>query len=152
MSVDTCYTVLGQSMDLLLSGEELLKQTGSENETLKYRQDNYDEPHVEVYAPPSPSHSEDMSLLNQGLKPYSPVSPSSSGTQPEEQRAGIRFSVRGDHVPNKSYPPEEQSTINQKWGRLFDDEGTPTQRLVQLLRGIGNHIVSISKHHFDVQN
>jgi hypothetical protein len=36
----------------------------------------------------------------------------------------------------------ELSTVDQKWGRLFDNEGNPTQRLGQFLRGLANHIVS----------
>jgi hypothetical protein len=37
----------------------------------------------------------------------------------------------------------ELSTIDQKWGRLFNNEGNPTQRLGQFLRGLANHIVRV---------
>jgi len=37
----------------------------------------------------------------------------------------------------------ELSTIDQKWGRLFENDGKPTQRLGQFLRGLANHIVGI---------
>lgn len=41
----------------------------------------------------------------------------------------------------------EASLLDQKWGRLFDSEGKPTQRLGCFLRGLANHIVGIHVGH-----
>ena len=65
-------------------------------------------------------------------------------SSPLEKPSGVRFSDRS--MPTRqsaarSYSTTELSTIDQKWGRLFDSEGNPTQRLGQFLRGLANHIV-----------
>jgi hypothetical protein len=65
---------------------------------------------------------------------------------PLETPSGVRFSDRSMPTrpsAGRSYSTTELSTIDQKWGRLFDSEGVPTQRLGQFLRGLANHIVSI---------
>lgn len=65
---------------------------------------------------------------------------------PSEKLTGVRFSDRPLPRPGASRSGNvELSTIDQKWGRLFDMEGNPTQRLGQFLRGIANHIVSIMR-------
>jgi hypothetical protein len=52
----------------------------------------------------------------------------------------VRFS---DYTPT-SHPSIEFSVMDQKWGKLFD-EGVPTQRLGQFLRGLANQMVSLAK-------
>lgn len=64
---------------------------------------------------------------------------------PLDRPSGVRFSER--NLPNRpaggrTYSTMELSTIDQKWGRLFDNEGIPTPRLGQFLRGLANHLVS----------
>lgn len=62
---------------------------------------------------------------------------------PSEKLTGVRFSDRPLPRPGAGRSSSvELSTIDQKWGRLFDTEGNPTQRLGQFLRGLANHIVS----------
>jgi hypothetical protein len=43
-----------------------------------------------------------------------------------------------------SFSNTELSTVDLKWGMLFDGDLNPTPRLGQFLRGLGNHIVSFS--------
>jgi hypothetical protein len=63
---------------------------------------------------------------------------------PLDKSANVRFSER--NMPTRpavgrTYSTVELSTIDQKWGRLFDIEGNPTPRLGQFLRGLANHLV-----------
>jgi hypothetical protein len=65
---------------------------------------------------------------------------------PLDRPSGVRFSDRS--LPTRppvgrTFSTLELSTIDQKWGRLFDSEGNPTPRLGQFLRGLANHIVSV---------
>lgn len=46
----------------------------------------------------------------------------------------------------RTYSTTELSTIDQKWGRLFDSDGNTTTRLGQFLRGLANHIVSVEEY------
>jgi hypothetical protein len=39
-------------------------------------------------------------------------------------------------------PAKEVSAIDRKWGVLFDPTGVPTKRWDQVVRGIGNYLVS----------
>lgn len=58
----------------------------------------------------------------------------------------MRFSsdrARPSGAP-RTFSTVELSTIDQKWGRLFDSDEKPTQRLGQFLRGLANHIVRIA--------
>ncbi len=43
---------------------------------------------------------------------------------------------------NSTSPAVERSAIDQAWGELFDNQGYPTARLEQILRGLANYIVS----------
>lgn len=97
-----------------------------------------------VYTPPSPTQpSRPVNVPQQPMEPArSPArSPPSS---PGEKPSGVRFSDRS--LPtrpgaSRTYSTVELSTVDQKWGRLFENEGKPTQRLGQFLRGLANHIV-----------
>lgn len=89
-----------------------------------------------VYTPPSPTQAQVPKLTN--------VPPMDSLEEP----SGVRFYDRAPTVrasPPRTFPSLELSTIDQKWGRLFDNEGNPTQRLGQFLRGLANHIVCLQK-------
>ena len=92
-----------------------------------------------VYTPPSPVQSSKATF-------NMPQTSEAAASQPGSP-SGVRFSDRP--LPTRptggprNYSSLELSTIDQKWGRLFDNEGNPTQRLGQFLRGLANHIVSI---------
>lgn len=92
-----------------------------------------------VYTPPSPAQSPRQSHA-QVPQPETSRSPPRS---PSEKPSGVRFSDRPLPRPisGRSYSTMELSTVDQKWGRLFDGDGNPTQRLGQFLRGLANHIV-----------
>ncbi|KAM3074332.1 hypothetical protein ACMFMG_002856 [Clarireedia jacksonii] len=96
-----------------------------------------------VYTPPSPTSTTRPSFSPPPTEPMR--SPPAS---PISEKPSVRFSDRsGAHANGKpqtihrSYSTTELSTIDQKWGRLFDSEGQPTERLGQFLRGLANYIV-----------
>lgn len=94
-----------------------------------------------VYTPPSPTQSSRPvhAIVQEPLR-----SPASS---PLEKPSGVRFSDRT--LPTRpagpgglrTYSTLDLSAVDEKWGRLFDREGNPTQRLGQFLRGIANHLI-----------
>lgn len=93
-----------------------------------------------AYTPPSPT---------QAARPSHNLAPRSESSRspprsPSEKPSGVRFSDRPLPRPGagRTFSNMELSTVDQKWGRLFDSEGNPTQRLGQFLRGLANHIVS----------
>jgi hypothetical protein len=63
---------------------------------------------------------------------------------PVDKQPGVRFTNR-DPKPRpggtRTFSQLELSTIDLKWGQLFENDGTPTLRLGQFLRGLANHIV-----------
>jgi hypothetical protein len=67
----------------------------------------------------------------------------------EKEKPSVRFK-RGAEEKDRSSRPTgsrtysnlELSTIDQKWGTLFDRDRNPTPRLGQFLRGLANHVVS----------
>jgi len=88
---------------------------------------------------PSPTQPVKTSAVPPAMEPVR-----SPPRSPLDKPSGVRFSDRG--LPTRSsaartYSNVELSTIDQKWGRLFDGEGKPTKRLGQFLRGLANHIV-----------
>lgn len=94
------------------------------------------------YTPPSPSQSTRPFVNPQPQPP--PPPPMSPPKSPVERPSGVRFSDREPRARpahGRTYSTMELSTIDQKWGRLFDSNGIPTQRLGQFLRGLANHIV-----------
>ncbi|KAH8590450.1 hypothetical protein B0O99DRAFT_521281, partial [Bisporella sp. PMI_857] len=77
--------------------------------------------------------------------PSEPLKPQPSS--PVEKPSNVRFSDQLQTQPRpaggpRSFSSLELSTIDQKWGRLFDSNGDPTQRLGQFLRGLANHIIA----------
>jgi hypothetical protein len=110
---------------------------------------------TKVYTPPSPT------TQSQTPRPTNIVPPTEQAREPSreppmrsppssplEKPSGVRFSDRRPTArpsPGRTFSTMELSTIDQKWGRLFDNEGRPTQRLGQFLRGLANHIVSSAR-------
>lgn len=91
-----------------------------------------------VYTPPSPQVKQTNAV------PPSTESMRSPPSSPLE-KAGVRFSGRGYNTRptpgGRTYSTMELSTIDQKWRRLFESDGTPTKRLGEFLRGLANHII-----------
>jgi hypothetical protein len=93
-----------------------------------------------VYTPPSP--------IQPSKSAYPPPPPMGSRRSPPaspvEKQPGVRFTNR-DPKPRpagtRTFSQLELSTIDLKWGQLFENDGTPTPRLGQFLRGLANHIV-----------
>ncbi|RDW82113.1 hypothetical protein BP6252_03225 [Coleophoma cylindrospora] len=93
-----------------------------------------------VYTPPSPAHIP----KNHNTSPYSGPTRTSPPESPLEKPSNVRFSDRDPKprpVAPRTYSSLELSTIDKRWGRLFDSEGNPTERLGQILRGLANHII-----------
>ncbi|RDL39010.1 uncharacterized protein BP5553_03350 [Venustampulla echinocandica] len=91
-----------------------------------------------VYTPPSPSQSSRTAYA----PPPSMEHTRSPPRSPPEKPNAVRFSDREPRArPARTFSTADLSTIDQKWGRLVDSEGTPTQRLGQFLRGLANHII-----------
>lgn len=97
-----------------------------------------------VCTPPSPAEAPKQQA-NISFPPMDPVT--SPPGSPLEKPSGVRFSDREPRTrpagASRSYSNLELSTIDKRWGRLFDSEGDPTERLGQILRGLANHIVGI---------
>ncbi|RQM05314.1 hypothetical protein DH86_00001846, partial [Scytalidium sp. 3C] len=81
-----------------------------------------------VYTPPSPAHTPKQGSPTMESAKFQPPSPL-------EKPAGVRFS-------NRDPPRAPFSAVDQKWGRLFEADGTHTPRLTQFLRGLANHLIS----------
>jgi hypothetical protein len=104
------------------------------------------------FTPPSPAQAQSQApkhaTIDPSMEQVRGISREPVGSPPSppgEKHAGVRFSDRTPTArpsPGRTYSTMELSTIDQKWGRLFDSDGRPTQRLGQFLRGLANHIVS----------
>ncbi|CZS88046.1 hypothetical protein WAI453_000442 [Rhynchosporium graminicola] len=117
-----------------------------------------------VYTPPSPTQTTRQTYAQTFVPPPMENMRSHPGSPLEEPLGGNRFADRGPLQPsspdkpsgvrfsdrgaasrpapgNRTYSTMELSTIDQKWGRLFESDGKPTQRLGQFLRGLANHII-----------
>ncbi|TVY73342.1 hypothetical protein LSUE1_G008512, partial [Lachnellula suecica] len=132
---------------------EHLKQTGSIDEQANFisqpmRRESSTKssstsspPPTGRWTPPSPT---------QQSRPVNPPPPPMEYTRspprsPLEKPSGVRFSDREPRArpsaSGRTYSTTELSTIDQKWGRLFDSAGIPTQRLGDILRGLANHMI-----------
>ncbi|KUJ18293.1 uncharacterized protein LY89DRAFT_45107 [Mollisia scopiformis] len=92
-----------------------------------------------VYTPPSPTIP-----VKTNAAPYAAEPIRSPPRSPQEKASGVRFSDRefsSRPTAGRTYSTTELSTIDQKWGRLFDRDGNATTRLGQFLRGLANHII-----------
>ena len=76
------------------------------------------------------------------------INPIRSPSDTFEKPYGVRFSDRIQFVrppTGRLFSRVEPTTIDRKWGRLFDNGGRPTQRLGACLRGLANHIVRLPR-------
>lgn len=112
-----------------------------------------------VYTPPSPQRSSDDAAVV-GSPSYNkfpaqfpnhfPSGPRSS--PPPEKRAQSPLSQAGEVGEKESRPKgpsrlstgKGETTLEKIWGQLFDEEGHPTVRLGQFLRGLAVHLVSVA--------
>jgi hypothetical protein len=102
-----------------------------------------------INTPPSPKQEPRKATV--ASPPQSPVRDTQQSSPKE--KPSVRFSnARGPADKDaartsrpaayRTYSNLELSTIDQKWGMLFDHDRNPTPRLGQFLRGLANHIVS----------
>jgi hypothetical protein len=113
--------------------EELSKQTSTDGEISNKSSSTSSPPPTNT--PPSPTQS-----AKPAYAPPPPMEPRPPPSSPLD-KPSVRFSDRRPAV-SRTYSTAELSTIDQKWGRLFDKEGTPTKRLGEFLRGLANHIIN----------
>jgi hypothetical protein len=108
----------------------------------------------DVYTPPSPHRPDDHAA---GSPPSQSKYPAQTHDVPQEtslptvneRRPASPFSQTsesGQKDARPSAPPRlstgtEETTLEKIWGQLFDQEGKPTRRLGQFLRGIAVHLV-----------
>ena len=110
-----------------------------------------------VYTPPSPQkHSDFTSPHSQPEHipdvPQSPMREPAAHFIPPPRRASSPLSQASEsserHTsrpkgPSRLSTGKEETTLERIWGQLFDEEGHPTTRLGQLLRGLAVHIVCL---------
>lgn len=81
---------------------------------------------------PSPRHAKAAHLNpRRSSSPHSPTSESSD--KPHVRPKG----------PTRLSTSQQETTLEKIWGQLFDEDGHPTKRLGQFLRGLAVHIVSL---------
>ena len=114
-----------------------------------------------VYTPPSPPKYPDypntasppMASTNPQAGPPSPPEPSSVQFDPRRPPSRTSMTNEPTHVrpkgPTRLSTSKEETTLEKIWGQLFDEEGQPTPRLGQLLRGLAVHLVR--KPHYEAQ-
>ena len=106
-----------------------------------------------VYTPPflqkhsdHPTHGspEQTSTLLHGGPP---TPPDPSNSQADDRQPPTRVNVSNEagnsrpKGPTRLSTSKEETTLEKIWGQLFDEEGLPTARLGQFLRGLAVHIV-----------
>lgn len=132
------------------TGPEVTPRPHSESPPVAYRSETIPQPNFAPnnYEPaqPYPPHTgygnandvrdarPNATLAHDGLSPAESISRSQSVSSQGSQ-----------HTPRPKGPPRdttfvEQTTLEKIWGRLFED-GKPTERLGQFLRGIAAHLV-----------
>ena len=106
-----------------------------------------------VYTPPSPpKYSDYPSTTSPPLasaipqaSPPSPPEPSNSQFDPRRPPSRSSMTSEPTNVrpkgPTRLSTSKEETTLEKIWGQLFDEEGHPTPRLGQLLRGLAVHLV-----------
>ena len=115
-------------------------------------------PHRIYSSPPSQEHKRSFSHIptrNQSiylpyrpesqrkhaLAPFRPFSRSTSSQSPmSKSDDGYSSTTRR---PSRLSTSEEATRLENIWGSLFDEDGQPTARLGQLLRGLAMHIVRL---------
>lgn len=108
-----------------------------------------------IYTPPSPQkhhdfHREDSPHLQNTRYTNPPQSPGHDRASHTDQsrRSSSPLSHSSDENRPRPRGPErlstskDETTLEKIWGPLFDEDGHPTLRLGQFLRGLAVHIVS----------
>ena len=100
----------------------------------------------------SPSHSQSGQLPEMPQSPHdhkSHFSPPRRSPSPQSHTSDSSDKAytrpRG---PSRLSTSKEETTLEKIWGQLFDEDGHPTVRLGQFLRGLAIHIVSGSRQGF----
>lgn len=141
---------------------QVSKVDSREGPSPSYDSENFPKPHpFSAEIPPfNPMNVKDLKAVRKALANKDTTVPGESANKGNREATKIRSDIGGqasrqaslerepkvryfDHTPT-AHPAIELSVIDQKWGRLFD-EGRPTERLGQFLRGLANHIVSLAK-------
>ena len=86
-----------------------------------------------TYTQPAPANPDPLAAPAQGRRASSPFSQA-------DESSYVR--PKG---PTRLSTSKEETTLEKIWGQLFDEEGNPTARLGQLLRGLAVHIVRQSE-------
>ena len=104
-----------------------------------------------VYTPPSPHKHYDNPIRRSPENHSTAYAPPSPKEPPishfEDRRPSSRLSSSSDPATNRPRGParlstaKEETTLEKIWGQLFDEEGHPTIRLGQFLRGLATHLV-----------
>ncbi|MCJ1389603.1 hypothetical protein MMC18_002460 [Xylographa bjoerkii] len=103
-----------------------------------------------VYTPPSPhkypsTSSPELASTVPQVSPPSPPEPSNSQLDPRRPPSRTSVTSEPNNVrpkgPTRLSTSKEETTLEKIWGPLFDEEGRPTPRLGQLLRGLAVHLI-----------
>ena len=111
----------------------------------------------DVYTPPTPHRPEDLSpgssftqskasqpaLDDNSIPERAPVSPisqssPSSESPRKESQAELEARPKG---PRRLSSGQNATLVERAWGSLYDENGAPTARLGQFLRGIANYLI-----------
>lgn len=106
--------------------------------------------HAQSYMPPtaesvrsrSRSPPEEPTRRNHSVDKTQPATRTPSEKPSASRVSGHTSSPTRPAGEPRTYSTMELSTIDQKWGKLYESDGKPTQRLGQFFRGLANHIVS----------
>ena len=107
-----------------------------------------------VYTPPSPQkHSEYQNYSSPESKASMPhdTPPSPKEREGDDKRPQSRASTSSDvntsrpKGPTRLSTSKEETTLEKIWGQLFDEDGNPTVRLGQFLKGLAVHLVWLSR-------
>jgi hypothetical protein len=96
----------------------------------------------DAHAPP-PSENQTFDIFSTQSKYPNRVTPPQAATM---EKKSSPSNVQTDSHPglSRTYTMEEITTLQKIWGKLFDD-GKPTEKLSQFLRGIAVHLVSFKR-------
>lgn len=100
--------------------------------------------------PPSPQKHTEQHPDSPGLRAEAYDASAGSQRGSEEKRPSSGLSNNSDGKESRPKPIHrprsslEETTLEKIWGPLFDEEGKPTKRLAQFLRGLAVHLVYLS--------
>ena len=104
-------------------------------------------PPPRILTPDSPQkHSETHDIRNERLSNDSPSPTRRFRSGSTTNRPGRDMNQK-PRAPTRQHTAEEATTLEKIWGKLFDEEGKPTPRLSQFLRGLATHLVWIGHPH-----